>query len=216
MRSVASRVPPFPEGDALLVDSVDCSTWNIAAGSLSDAGRASRWDPERVADAEWTFTTTIRSSFFRAVNPAFRELALAGSRSAGRYSRAHEPTLYLSSSIAGVNAAMIAHRGARAERLDVVRVEVEAQGIIDLRDTEVLRAIGIDVADAVAPWQDDVAAGRSPRSWAVRNRALEVGAAGLIDPSRRDPGQWHLVLFRWNDGDAPSVRLGDSDTVEAR
>ena len=111
---------------------------------------------------------------------------------------------------------MIAHRAARAERLDVVRVEVEAQGIIDLRDTEVVRAIGIDLADAVAPWQDDVAAGRSPRSWAVRDRALEVGAAGLIDPSRRAPGQWHLVLFRWNDSDAPTVRLSKTDAVRSR
>lgn len=169
-----------------------------------------------MAEAEWTFTTTIRGSFFRAVNPAFRELALAGSRSAGRYSRAHEPALSLSSPIAGVDAAMIAHRGARAERLDVVRVEVEAQGIIDLRDTEVMRAIGIDLADAVAPWQGDVAAGRSPRSWAVRDRALEVGAAGLIDPSRRAPGQWHLVLFRWNDSDAPTVRLPETDAVRSR
>lgn len=169
-----------------------------------------------MADTDWIFTPTIRGSFFRTVDPAFRELALAGSRSAGRYSPAHEPALSLSSSIAGVDAAMIAHRAARAERLDVVRVEVEAQGIIDLRDTEVVRAIGIDLADAVAPWQDDVAAGRSPRSWAVRDRALEVRAAGLIDPSRRDPGQWHLVLFRWNDSDAPTVRLPETDAVRSR
>lgn len=147
-----------------------------------------------MADTDWIFTPTIRGSFFRTVDPAFRELALTGSRSAGRHSRAHEPALSLSSAIAGVDAAMIAHRAARAERIDVVRVEVEAQAVINLRDTEVLRAIGIDLADAVAPWQDDVAAGRSPRSWAVRERALEVGAAGLIVPFRRAPGQWHLVL----------------------
>lgn len=39
---------------------------------------------------------------------------------------------------------------------------IEASGVIDPREADVLRAIGIDLPDAVAPWQDDdVAAGRS-------------------------------------------------------
>ena len=32
------------------------------------------------------------------------------------------------------------------------------------------------------------------------------GADGLIDPSRKAPGLWHLVLFRWNVAGAPVVR----------
>jgi RES domain-containing protein len=53
-------------------------------------------------------TVRVTGRCLRAVDPAHREAALAGSRAAGRYSRAGTPTLYLSSSREGVAAAMIA------------------------------------------------------------------------------------------------------------
>jgi hypothetical protein len=31
----------------------------------------------------------------------------------------------------------------------------------------------------------------------------------LIDPSRKAPGLWHLVLFSWNQDNAPQVHLVD-------
>lgn len=149
----------------------------------------------------------IRGTCYRAIDPAYREFALAGSRAAGRYSRADEPTLYLSSSVEGVEAAMVAHRDARSAALEVVEVDVEASGIVDLRDAEALQAAGVDLADAVAPWAETAAAGGTPSSWTVRDRLLRLGANGLIDPSRKRPGLWHLVLFRWNEPGAPTVRL---------
>lgn len=161
-----------------------------------------------VTSTDSTFASAIRGTFYRAIDPNFRDFAIAGSRAVGRYSRAHEPTLYLSSSVDGVEAAMIAHKDARSVALEIVEIDVEASGIVDLRDANTLEAAGIDLADAVAPWQDIAAAGGTPSSWAVRDRLLEVGANGLIDPSRKSPGLWHLVLFRWNQADAPTVRLG--------
>ncbi|WP_282827001.1 RES family NAD+ phosphorylase [Gulosibacter sediminis] len=160
-----------------------------------------------MTNTDSTFTSEIRGTFYRAIDPSFREFAIAGSRSAGRYSRAHEPTLYLSSSVDGVEAAMIAHKDARSAALEIVEIEVEAAGIVDLRDADALEAAGIDLADAVAPWQDVVASGGTPPSWAVRDHLLELGTNGLIDPSRKRPGLWHLVLFRWNEAGAPTVRL---------
>jgi len=160
-----------------------------------------------VTGTDSIFVPAIRGTFYRAIDPSFREFAVAGSRSAGRYSRANEPTLYLSSSVDGVEAAMIAHKDARSVALEIVEIDVEATGIVDLRDANALEAAGIDLADAVAPWQGIAAAGGMPTSWTVRDRLLEVGANGLIDPSRKSPGCWHLVLFRWNEADAPIVRL---------
>ena len=49
--------------------------------------------------------------------------------------------------------------------------------------------------------------GEEPPSWTVSDRARAIGAAGLIDPSRRAPGAWHLVLFRWNEAGAATVAL---------
>ena len=150
---------------------------------------------------------TVGGTFYRAVDPAHRDAALAGSRSAGRYSRPDVPTLYLSASRAGVAAAMIAHTGARSPTLDVLGVEVEADRIVDLRAHEALRSIGIEPADAAADWQEIVAAGGSPPSWRVREALERQGAHGLIDPSRKQPDLWHLVLFRWNHPGAPGVRV---------
>ncbi|GAB2527932.1 RES family NAD+ phosphorylase [Paramicrobacterium agarici] len=139
----------------------------------------------------------VRGTFYRAVDPAHRDAALAGSRSPGRYSRADEPTLYLSSSREGVAAAMIAHADQRAPALEVLAFEVDVEAIVDLRDASAAASIGVDLVDAAAPWQPDVAEGRTPPSWHVRDALIAAGARGLIDPSRQRPGLWHLVLFEW-------------------
>ncbi|PCN48221.1 hypothetical protein Csp2054_08205 [Curtobacterium sp. 'Ferrero'] len=149
----------------------------------------------------------VRGTFHRAVDPRFRDAALAGSRTAGRYSRADQPTLYCSSSVEGVRAAMQAHRDARSAEPTIVALDVDAAGIVDLRDPSARAAAGIELSDASAPWQDVVADGGVPRSWLVRDRLEVLGADGLIDPSRTEPGRWHLVLFRWNVEGAPRVRL---------
>ena len=161
--------------------------------------------------ADPLFAPVVRGTFHRAIDPRNHQFAIAGSRAAGRYSRADEPTLYLSSSVEGVDAALIAHRDTRASALEIIELDVEAAGIVDLRDPEARSRIGIDLADAMAPWQQDADAGGTPASWSVRDRLVEVGAAGLIDPSRRRPDLWHLVLFRWNEPNAPTVRIRERD-----
>ena len=56
--------------------------------------------------------TVVAGTFYRAVDARFVDSALRGSRSAGRYSPPDAPTLYLSSSPEGVDAAMVAHTDA--------------------------------------------------------------------------------------------------------
>lgn len=158
---------------------------------------------EQVGDV-WS---SISGSFYRAVDPSHQDTALLGSRLAGRYSEPSQPTLYLSSSPQGVDAAMIAHTQGRVAELVLLEFQVEAHNIVDLRDPAVLLAAGIDLADAVAPWQDIAKAGGEPSSWQVRRRLEALGANGLVDPSRKRPGLWHLTLFRWNGPDAPRVAL---------
>jgi RES domain-containing protein len=152
-------------------------------------------------------TSRVTGRCYRAVDPAHLDTALAGSRAAGRYSRATSPTLYLSASREGVAAALQAHADARSSALVVVEVDVDASGIVDLRDPGALEAAGISLADATAPWQEAVRAGAEPPSWAVRDRLFELGARGLIDPSRKRPGLWHLALFDWNRPGAPLVTV---------
>ncbi|MBB5640161.1 RES domain-containing protein [Cryobacterium roopkundense] len=125
---------------------------------------------EKVGDV-WS---RISGLFYRAVDPAHQYRALLGSRLAGRYSEPSQPTLYLSSSPQGVDAAMIAHTRGRVAELILLEFHVEAHNIVDLRDPAVLLATGIDLADAVAPWQEIVKAGGEPSSWHVRRRLAGV------------------------------------------
>ncbi|TFD52299.1 RES domain-containing protein [Cryobacterium frigoriphilum] len=149
----------------------------------------------------------VSGSFYRAVDPRYESTALAGSRAAGRYSHASQPTLYLSSSPEGVEAAIIAHTDSSVAELLLLEFHVEAHDIVDLRDPLVRHAAGVDIADAAAPWQNAVRSGDEPPSWRVRQRLEELGARGLIDPSRKRPGLWHLTLFHWNTPGMPRVEL---------
>lgn len=158
---------------------------------------------------------TVRGVFYRAVEPAYRSDALAGSRSAGRYSPPDVPTLYLSASREGVAAAMIAHTDDRTPDLEVIRFQVDADRIVDLRSHEALASIGIDPADAAADWQGSITRGEAPPSWHVRAALERAGAYGLIDPSRKRPQLWHLTLFTWNNEGGPSVRELPTGSGEA-
>lgn len=151
----------------------------------------------------------VRGDFYRAVRAEHIAQALNGSREAGRYSRRDQPTLYLSASIEGVAAAMVAYSERDAPPRITVGVEVEAEGILDLRSPAALAGSGFAARDAFSDWQSIVAAGGEPLSWKVRDWIQARGGNGLIDPSRQAPGVWHLVLFCWNAGAGPRVRLRD-------
>jgi RES domain-containing protein len=149
--------------------------------------------------------TSVRGVFYRAVHPDHVDAALSGSRADGRYAPAHRPTLYLSSSPEGVAAAMTKYVDRDAERL-VTPLEVIARRIADLRDARAMAALGVDPHEAASDWQQALADGRVPASWGVRDALQDAGALGLIDPSRKRPGLWHLTLFAWNRPGAPVVR----------
>ena len=153
------------------------------------------------------FLCAVSGTFYRAIDPRYAEAALLGSHKAGRYSRPDQPTLYLSASLAGVEAAMIAHQSERDHLRSVLSLQVDGANIFDLRKADALIEARNKAGDPFADWQSDVARGCDPSSWRVREWIEAQGAYGLIDPSRKAPGLWHLVLFRWNAGDAPTVRL---------
>ena len=145
--------------------------------------------------------------FYRAVEARHRAFALEGSRGPGRYSSPAESALYLSASPEGVEAAMTTHRQDGQQARTLLSFEVRADRIFDLRNHHRCSAVGIDPAAAAASWREAVARGGEPPSWSVARRLKELGADGLIDPSRQAPGLWHLVLFRWNRPGAPQVTL---------
>lgn len=147
----------------------------------------------------------VTGTFHRAVTPGFEGRALTGSHGAGRYSRADQPTLYLSASRAGVAAAMIAHQGLNRQQT-ILPFDVNAMDLFDLRSADAIEHVLKNAGDPFSDWQAVAASGGEPPSWRVRDWIERTGAQGMIDPSRKSPGLWHLVLFRWNVPGAPSVR----------
>jgi RES domain-containing protein len=94
-------------------------------------------------------------------------------------------------------------RGGRARREGdpsraLIALDVATDGVFDLRDRTALDPAAVDGEAAAAPWQKIVSTGGTPPSWSVARQIQDLGAAGLIDPSRTAPGLRHLVLWRWN------------------
>jgi len=166
---------------------------------------------EPTADTETTvhpgagMFVMVSGTFYRGVDPSFASAALDGSRSAGRYSPADAPTLYLSSSREGVTVAMSTYMPSKTSDLLVLGFEVDAERIADLRDPSAREQFGVSLADAHGDWQGAIQRGASPKSWRVRDELERQGAVGLIDPSKLQPGLWHLVLFAWNSQGGPTV-----------
>ena len=80
----------------------------------------------------------------------------------------------------------------------LVRLAVDAERLVDLRDAAACAALGVDPRRAKEDWIAALDRGDEPASWMASDRARAIGATGLIDASRRAPGEWHLALFRWN------------------
>lgn len=150
-------------------------------------------------------------AFARFVGPCWRAVATGGEQAAldgterpGRYNRAGERTLYMSGSPQAATAAMT--RYGAADRTQVA-LQVAADRLGDLRAPSVDVAPGIDPARLADDWRAPLDRGEEPVSWRVADRARALGATGLIDASRKAPGEWHLVLFRWNLPGGATVRL---------
>jgi RES domain-containing protein len=79
--------------------------------------------------------------------------------------------------------------------------EVGCCRVVDLRHEEA----GAIRAQAEQPWLAALARGEEPASWRAADEVRGLGAVGLVDPSRRQPGLWHVTLFRWNEPGAPAV-----------
>lgn len=123
-------------------------------------------------------------------------------RPAARFNRIGQDALYLSPDEVSARVAI----GEYVKPEDPPRVlltfEVERSTLFDLRHPQ-----SSDVYElARQSWRKALQAGEEPKSWEAADFIRQSGHVGLIDPSRRRPGLWHITLMRWNEADAPSVR----------
>lgn len=100
---------------------------------------------------------------------------------------------------------MMAQDDVRSEALEVVAIDIEASGIVDLRVRTPLRQ---SASTSRASWLLGRASPR-PGAHLGRGRCVTASSKSVRTVhSRKSSGLWHPVLFRWNvANDALTVRL---------
>jgi RES domain-containing protein len=127
-------------------------------------------------------------------------------RPPSRFNRPGQDALYLSPDEISARVAIGEYVKPGDSPRVLVRFEVTPCSLFDLR-----HPAAADIYElARQRWRDVVARGEEPPSWHAADHIRETGHPGLIDPSRRRPGLWHITLFHWNAPGAPTVRrIGD-------
>ncbi len=149
--------------------------------------------------------TRVGGTFVKIAFARDAELSLARGhpdRPAARFNRKGQDALYLSPDELSARIAI----GQYVKPDDPPRVlltyELDRCALLDLRNPDAATLYDL----ARQPWRSALEAGEEPLPWKAAERIRDAGHAGLIDPSRRRPGLWHVTLFRWNEAGAPGVR----------
>lgn len=151
----------------------------------------------------------ISGRFWRAIaaDRASDVLKAPGPKSAGRYHRPGQPALYITPhadwATIAIGRYLLSDHTARV----VVPLDLDGAEVFDQRDPSACAALGINPELSQVRWNDELAAGREPPSWAASDAARAAGARGIIDLSRGIEGGWHVCLFLWNVPGAPQVRV---------
>lgn len=132
-------------------------------------------------------------------------------RPEARYNRRGQDTLYLTPTESSARTAMMKYAKKIKSPLFLVRYEIETCFLVDLR-----HPFFQDYRDLLgSDWQKAIEKGSEPPSWQVSDRLRQANQVGLLDPSRKNPAIWHIVLFRWNEAGAPNVRVvGDPTPID--
>jgi len=150
--------------------------------------------------------TEISGNFVKISNAYESDIVLernSQNRPAARYNRLAQEALYLSVNESSARVAMEKYVKEISSPLVLVEYEVELCQLVDLRhaNSQKLRA------QASLDWQTAAENGSEPSSWRVSDKLRKNNEIGLIDPSRKNPNMWHIVLFRWNEVGAPAVKV---------
>ena len=149
--------------------------------------------------------TEVSGEFVRIVwadDPDVHLMRGSPDRPPARFNRLGQDALYLSPDLESARVAIgqDVREGDRPRA--VLTFQVQKCVLYDLRSPAASEIYAL----ACQPWRKRVAAGDSAPSWRAADDLRGLGHLGLIDPSRRRPGLWHITLFRWNEPGAPDVR----------
>ncbi len=151
---------------------------------------------------------TVSGTFYRIAFAQYADQVLDGViHPEGRFHHNGQPGLYASPSPETAAIAIDIYLKDNDAARVMIPLEVTDAKMADLRDPGTCARLGIDPRWPSVPWADERAKGKPATSWKASDIVRDSGADGMIYASRRAPERWHIVLFRWNQPDAATVRL---------
>ena len=142
---------------------------------------------------------------YRAHDPQWSFKPVSGEGAAIRGARFNPkgvPALYLALSI--MTAVKEANQGF-AHRIDpcvLCSYDVDCADIVDLRTAATRDAAKVRFDDIACAWMGFLADGKRPPSWAIHDRLVAEGKAGILVPSfapGADSSDQNLVLWHWGE-----------------
>jgi RES domain-containing protein len=149
---------------------------------------------------------------YRALHPAwsFAPLSLEGAAvKGGRWSRFGHPALYLATD--PMTALAEYNQDFQFHPVTLGQFRVVGANLADLSDTACLKALAIAPSIHDVPWYLHVVQREEPPQWGICDHISASGYDGLIYPSAQNPLGKYVVLWRWNDGTAPTVSVSERD-----
>lgn len=157
----------------------------------------------------------FRGLVYRAHHPRWAFAPDSGegaARFGGRFNPLGVPTLYTSLRL---ETAWLEAQQAfpfKAQPMTICAYAVDCEDILDLTDAQTLADMGAEAADLACAWEDIADRGGRPPSWALAERLIAAGHAGIVVQSfaagARETDR-NLVLWKWADAPPHQVRVVD-------
>jgi RES domain-containing protein len=149
----------------------------------------------------------LTGRFWRAVFVGEEDYLLKPAR--GRFGRWHyegQPALYCSDDPEGCRVSINSFAKPNDPERRLFPIEVSADRIVDLCDETTRGSLGVSLSDIHAFWNEYLANGQVSPTWVISDQLRDLGAQGLLSPSRSKPHLTHLTLFSWNAPGCASVK----------
>ena len=158
-------------------------------------------------------TVRIRRRCWRVLAPRWAHAPLSGAgaaRHGGRHNTPGTPALYLAEDLITAIAEYEQELGIRPGTF--CAYDLDVAGVLDLMEHSIRERLGATLDDLLAPWKAIAyVQGEQPLTWALAQRLLTEGCAGVRVPSAMLGAGINVVLWRWND--APDRRVVAHDPL---